>query len=41
MYAQQALEIRARVQREDGVSAACDALEKLLGAGRPAEAVVK
>ncbi|HKI16411.1 MAG TPA: nucleotide disphospho-sugar-binding domain-containing protein, partial [Isosphaeraceae bacterium] len=40
-YSQRASGIGERVRREDGVRAACDALEELLRAGLPAEAVVK
>jgi len=38
-YSQQASGIAERVRREDGVHAACDALEELLQGGRHAEAV--
>jgi UDP:flavonoid glycosyltransferase YjiC (YdhE family) len=41
LYAGRAAGIGERIRREDGVRAACDALEELLPAGRPAEAVVK
>jgi rhamnosyltransferase subunit B len=40
-YSQRASAIGEKVRCEDGVGAACDALEKLLGAGRPAQAGVK
>jgi rhamnosyltransferase subunit B len=40
-YSQRASGIGERIGREDGVQAACDALEELLRAGLPAEAVVK
>lgn len=39
-YSQQASDIGARVRREDGLRAACDALEELLRGGRHLEAVV-
>jgi UDP:flavonoid glycosyltransferase YjiC (YdhE family) len=41
VYSQRAAGIGESVRREDGVRAACDALEGLLRAGRPAEAAVK
>jgi rhamnosyltransferase subunit B len=41
VYSQRASAIGERVGREDGVRAACDALEELLWASRPAEAVGK
>ena len=34
-YSQRAAEVGERVRREDGVRAACDALEGLLGTPRP------
>ena len=40
-YSRRASGIGERVRREDGVRAACDALEELLRAGRQLEAVVK
>lgn len=40
-YSQRASEIGERVRKEDGVRAACDALEELLWAGLPANAVLK
>ncbi len=39
MYSQRAAEIGAKVRQEDGVGAACDALEALLRAGRTGAAV--
>lgn len=39
VYSQRASGIGERVRREDGVRAACDALEELLPAGLPAEAI--
>ncbi len=38
-YSQRASVIAEKIRQEDGVRSACDALEELLGAGRPAEAV--
>jgi UDP:flavonoid glycosyltransferase YjiC (YdhE family) len=40
-YAERASSFGERIGREDGVRSACDALEGLLGAGRPAETAVR
>jgi UDP:flavonoid glycosyltransferase YjiC (YdhE family) len=37
LYARRASSLGERIVREDGVGLACDALEGLLGASRPAE----
>jgi UDP:flavonoid glycosyltransferase YjiC (YdhE family) len=40
LYGQRAAAVGEQVRQEDGVAAACDALERLLQAARPAEAGV-